>query len=239
MSAFPSAWAVDVPAPQIAGELVAPVPQKCVSELTHIVDTPVLQFEGEIVAPVPPFREETGEVLQLIPRQHAHFGGEPFEKDGRKYFDCEDSKDSIKNQPLTHEQTIDQPGDQVRRDPADSIRRQGCRYACGDAEDGGSLAGAVRRQSGGCACDHACDHAGAPGPHVAAKDTLQELISEPTQSAADMPVPQILETVPHSPQLPSLFGPTSAAGQAGLASMPRQAVAGSGTRGTRVSTSLG
>ena len=42
--------------------------------------------------------------------------------------------------PLT---TIDQPGDQARRDPADSIQRQECRCACGDATTGPSdLAGA-------------------------------------------------------------------------------------------------
>ena len=29
-----------------------------------------------------------------------------------------------------HEQTVDQPGDQASRDPADLLHRQGCRYAC-------------------------------------------------------------------------------------------------------------
>ena len=72
-----------------------------------------------------------------------------------------------------HEQTVDLPGDQARRDPADTIHRHGCRYACGDAtagpsgsdgaEDCGSPAGAIRRDSCGCACDHASDHAGTPG----------------------------------------------------------------------------
>ena len=58
-----------------------------------------------------------------------------------------------------HEQTVDQAGDQACRDTADSIYRQGCRYACGDATTGPSYsdgvvdhrspAGAVRRQSYG------------------------------------------------------------------------------------------
>ena len=99
------------------------------SERQTIADVPVPQIAGEIVAPVPLLREEIGEVLQLPPLQHAHFGRVPFEKDGRKYFDCEESKDLIQYQPLTP-QTIDQPGDQARRDPADPIHRQGCPYAC-------------------------------------------------------------------------------------------------------------
>ena len=54
-----------------------------------------------------------------IALQHAHFGREPFGRDGRKYFDGEDSKDLIKYPPLTpvphaHERTVDQPGDQAR-----------------------------------------------------------------------------------------------------------------------------
>ena len=65
-----------------------------ISERTLIVDMPLLQtmgtsprervaertpqMAGEVVAPVPLFREETGEVLQLSPLQHAHFGREPF-----------------------------------------------------------------------------------------------------------------------------------------------------------------
>ena len=40
-----------------------------------------------------------------------------------------------------HEQTVDQPGDQACRDPADSLHRQGCRYACGDATTGESDSG--------------------------------------------------------------------------------------------------
>ena len=63
------------------------------------------------------------------------------------------------------EQTVDQPGDQACRIPAETVvHRQGyCRYACGDAATGpsysdfveecGSPAGAVRRDSCGCACD--------------------------------------------------------------------------------------
>ena len=67
----------------------------------QIVDTPAPQIAGE----------------------HAHFGREPFDKDGRKYFDGEDYKDLIKYQPLTpvpqvHEQTVYQQGDQVCRDSA-------------------------------------------------------------------------------------------------------------------------
>ena len=67
-----------------------------------------------------------------------------------------------------HEQTVDQPGDQARRDTADFLHRQSCRHAGGDAvpgpsksdfvEDCGSPAGAVRRDNCGGTCDHA-DHA--------------------------------------------------------------------------------
>ena len=66
--------------------------------------------------------EQTGLVLVpqimdvIAERTHAHFGREPFEKDGRQYFDCEDH--------------------QVCRVPADSMYRHGCRYACGDATTG-------------------------------------------------------------------------------------------------------
>ena len=87
-----------------------------------------------------------------------------------------------------HEQTVDQPGDQDCRDPEDSVHRQGCRYACGDAtsgpsdsdgvDDHGRPADAVRWQSYGgadgmrqvacpkCGClttfaeDDACDECG-------------------------------------------------------------------------------
>ena len=87
-----------------------------------------------------------------------------------------------------HEQTVDHPGDQACGDPADSIHRQGCRYACGDAttgpsdsdgvDDHGRPADAVRWQSYGgadgmrqvacpqCGClttcveDDACDECG-------------------------------------------------------------------------------
>ena len=65
--------------------------------------------------------------------------------------------------------TVHQPGDRARRVPADLLHRQGCRYASGDAvkgpsdsdciEDSGKLAGAVRRQS----CGRACDPADGPG----------------------------------------------------------------------------
>ena len=130
-----------------------------ISERTMIVDMPLLQTLQERIAERAPIA--------------AHFGREPFEKDGRKYFDCENSKNSIKNPPLT---PIDQPGDQARRDPADPIHRQGWQYACGDAttglsdsdgaEDRESPTDAVRRESCGCACDHAGDHAGPPGDHV-------------------------------------------------------------------------
>ena len=76
----------------------------------------------------------------------------------------------------------------------------------------GSLAGAVRRQSGGCAFDHACDHAGASGPYVPAKDTLQEPISERTQTPADLPVATNLgDSAALSTAPPSLFGATSLA----------------------------
>ena len=58
-----------------------------------------------------------------IELHHAHSGREPFGKDGRKYFDGEDSKDLIKYPPLTpvqqvHERTVSQPGDQACRDSA-------------------------------------------------------------------------------------------------------------------------
>ena len=42
-----------------------------------------------------------------------------------------------------HEQTVDQPGDQARRDPADSIHRQGCRHVCGEATTSPSDSDAV------------------------------------------------------------------------------------------------
>ena len=99
------------------------IPERVVEQT---VDMPVPQIAGEIVAPVPQFWEETGEVRQLSPLQHAHFGREPFGKDGRKYFDGEDSKDLIKYPPLTlvpqvHERTVDQPGGQACRDPTDLV----------------------------------------------------------------------------------------------------------------------
>ena len=56
---------------------------------------------------VPQIKEEVSERTQ-----HAHFGREPFDNDGHQDFDCDDPKDS--HQPLT---SVDQPGDQVRRDP--------------------------------------------------------------------------------------------------------------------------
>ena len=78
----------------------------------------------------------------------------------------------------------DQPGDQAFQDPADSTHRRGCRYSCGDAvkgsdsaRDGGSLAGAVRRQS----CGGACANADAPAPHAASKDTVPQSHAETVQ----------------------------------------------------------
>ena len=81
-----------------------------------------------------------------------------------------------------HEQTVDQPGDEECRDPADLLHRQGCRYACGDETTGpsdsdiiedGSPADAVRRQG-------ACGHADAPVPHDALKERISERVHEQT-----------------------------------------------------------
>ena len=79
-------------------------------------------------------------------------------------------------------QPVDQPGDQACLCSADSIHRQGCRYACGDAangvsdadgvEDRGSPAGVVRRQS----CGGACDHADAPVVPAPVPQILEEPI---------------------------------------------------------------
>ena len=95
-----------------------------------------------------------------------------------------------------HEQTVDQPGDQACRDPADSMRRQGCRYACGDAttspsdsdgdEDRGGPAGAVRRQGLG----GACDHADVPTPHVALQERILERVHK---QIVHVPVPKTVE----------------------------------------------
>ena len=76
-----------------------------------------------------------------IALQHAHFGREPFGKEGRKYFDGEDSKDLIKYPPLTpvpqvHERTVHQTGEQACRDPADSTHRRSGRCPSGDATTG-------------------------------------------------------------------------------------------------------
>ena len=103
--------------------------------------------------------------------------------------------------------TVDQPGDHACRIPTDTEHRQGCcRYACGAAtigpsdsdcnEDSANPAGGVRRQS----CGGACDHADAPVPPVAAKNTLQERISERTQ-IVDVLEPQTLEELVEAIQL--------------------------------------
>ena len=73
--------------------------------------------------PSPRSREEVSERTQ-----HAHFGRESFEKDGRQHFDCENPKDVGMYPPLT---SIDQQGGQTCRDPADSKHRQDRRQACG------------------------------------------------------------------------------------------------------------
>ena len=113
---------VGVPSPQLKEDRVdgaKAVPQELVPNAFGEQIGPV---------PVPQIKEDVSERTQ-----HAHFGREPFEKDGRQYFDCEDSKDLVMSPPLT---PIDPPGDQARRDPSEPVQRQGCRYACGDATTG-------------------------------------------------------------------------------------------------------
>ena len=64
----------------------------------------VPNYFGEQIGPVPvhQIKEEVSER-----NQHARFGREPFEKDGRQYFEREDPKDLVTYPPST----IDQPGD--------------------------------------------------------------------------------------------------------------------------------
>ena len=107
--------------------------------------------------------------------------------------------DKVVDMPVTVQRQVPRPSiNQVTKHaeiPKFLIHR---RHTCGDAatapsdsdcvEDSGNPAGAVRRQS----CGGACEHADAPVPHVAAKNTLQEHISERTQIAS-APAPQILE----------------------------------------------
>ena len=117
------------------------------------------QIETVLVAPVP--QERISELTQIVD------------------VPVPQTEDLIKYQPLTPvSQTVDQPGDQACREYADSLHRP--RRLCArvdattgpsssdGAENGGSHAGAVRRQSSGCACDHAS----MPVPQVAAQDTL-------------------------------------------------------------------
>ena len=83
---------------------------------------------------------------------------------------------------------VDQTGDQACLFSTDSVHRQDCRYACGDAangpsysdfvEDCGSPAGAVRRDSCGGACDHA--------DHADSKEQYVEFTTESSKSLADM-----------------------------------------------------
>ena len=123
--------------------------------------------------------------------------------------------------------TVAQPGDQARRDSADSFLRPGCRRAYGDTatgpldtdgfEDRQSPDGVVRRHSGGCARDHA-DHAvGTPGGRGARGDAT-------TGTPAVAARKQAL-------QFPSLFGAATSAGQAGLASMSKHTAAEPGPLG--------
>ena len=90
------------------------------------------------------------------------------------------------------------PGDQACRVSADSIHRQVCRQACGDAangpsdsdccEDSGNLAGEVRRQS----CGGACDNADAPVRAVALKERISarihgQIVDQPGDQACRYP----------------------------------------------------
>ena len=111
--------------------------------------------------------------------------------------------DQIADVPVL--QTVDQPGDQVCKDPTVSIHRQSCRYACGVAatgptdldsvEDCGSPARTVRRQNCGRACDQAVDAVRGPSDSDCAEDGGRPDCAVHRQSCgsacghADAPVP--------------------------------------------------
>ena len=85
-----------------------------------------------------------------------HLGREPFDKDGRQYFDCKDH--------------------QACRDPADSLHRHGCRYAGGDATTGPANSDAVddrgsSLQPSDQACPDSADAAHRQGCRYAYCDT--------------------------------------------------------------------
>ena len=121
----------DVPVPQILKEVVEvvkavkTVPQDRIPETIceQIVDAPVPQAVDE---PVPSFQDEIDDVIKLFPEEHTP----------KRIIQGFTSQERISER--INEQTVDQPGDQARRDPADSIHRQSCRHAGGDAVTGPS-----------------------------------------------------------------------------------------------------
>ena len=134
---------------------------------------PIERFERTaehiVQVPVPLTFDEVAEVVKAVknvPQERiSERKGE--QTTGTSVSDCAADRES----PASA--VPDQPGDQARRDFADTVLRQGyCRHAGGDTttgpsdsdlfEDCGSPAGAVHRQSCECASDHA-DHEVAGG----------------------------------------------------------------------------
>ena len=124
----------DVPVPQILKEVVEvvkavkTVPQDRIPETVceQIVDAPVSQAVDEPVPSFPSFQEEIDEMIKLFPEEHTprriKQGFTPQKRISERI----------------NKQTVDQTGDQARRDTADSSHRQSCRHAGGDAVPGPS-----------------------------------------------------------------------------------------------------
>ena len=89
----------------------------------QIVGASVPQAVDELVSS---FQEETVEVIKLFPE----------ERTPRRIVQGFTLKERISERK--HEQTVDQSGDQARRDTAESVRRQSCRHASGGAATGPS-----------------------------------------------------------------------------------------------------
>ena len=164
---------VDVPELQIIEDILEAVE---ITPKEHISERILEQFVEAFHEPVFRFQEENVEVIKrsvgwIIHQKHISERTQNVDATVSQIMEKlqERISERMHEQNLDVPVPLDQPGDQACRVPAVSIHRQGfCRYACGDAakgpsdsrcvEDRGSPVGAARRQSCGCARDHA-DHA--------------------------------------------------------------------------------
>ena len=123
-----------VPVPQILKEVVEvvkavkTVPQERISAkiCEQIVDAHVPQAVDAPVPSFPSFQEEIDEMIKLFSEEHTP----------RRIIQGFTPQERISER--TNEQTVDKSGDQARRDTADSLHRQSCRHAGGDAVPGPS-----------------------------------------------------------------------------------------------------